>query len=308
MEELVRAALDLDKYSIARLISIFEDTRPAAAQSRVKILEQLSSSRRKAVFIGITGTPGAGKSTLTGELTTRIIRQKNDLAAAVLAIDPSSEISGGSILGDRTRVRFPLDEKRLFFRSQASDLELGGVGRHTFQVCRVLFRLFDIVFIETVGIGQSELEIQHVADRTYLVLQPMAGDQIQFMKAGIMEIPDVFVLNKADEARAAHRSLHALKASLAFARPGEEEIPVLKTSALTGEGVDELAEDILTNGRNLPMAEKEEYFFSRWVRDEFGRTGLRILNQGDGSSGFIKKSGSYDLAQKEFQTRFREWL
>src|SRR5690606_6958306 len=117
--------------------------------------------------IGITGTPGAGKSTLVGEMATRLVGADDHTAVAVLAVDPSSQISGGALLGDRTRVRFPAGEPRLFFRSQASDRELGGVSRTTFPVCRLLHRLFDVVFVETVGIGQSETEIQHVSDWTY---------------------------------------------------------------------------------------------------------------------------------------------
>ena len=117
----------------------------------------------------------------------------------MLAVDPSSQVSGGALLGDRTRMRFPPDERRLFFRSQASESDLGGLGPSTFQVCRLLTRLFDCVMIETVGIGQSEADIRHLADRVYLVLQPLGGDEVQFLKAGIIEVPHAFILNKCDE-------------------------------------------------------------------------------------------------------------
>ncbi|MCB1326183.1 MAG: protein kinase [Spirochaetales bacterium] len=310
--QLTERALAGDKWSIARLISLFEDPRPSAAEQRALVLASLRQDdrSRRAVFPGITGTPGSGKSTLLGRLALLLIQQDPEVRVAVVAIDPSSHVSGGSILGDRTRVQFPLDELRLFFRSQASDLELGGVSRTTFQVCRLLYFLFDFVFIETVGIGQNEIEIQHVADRIYLVLQPLGGDQVQFMKAGIMEIPDAFVLNKSDTGLAADQSFHALKASLSFSRPGEEDrIPIFRTSATTGSGVQELSADIVAADRKdfrRTMNEKEAYFFEKWVRDEYGRTGLRFLNQmRPGASAYLKKAGSFDEAQMQFHGEYR---
>ncbi len=304
LEETAERALELDKFSIARLITVFEDTRAETASERGRVLRHLDKSHPKhARFLGFTGTPGAGKSTLIGELALRYVGRNPSKAAAVLAIDPSSHVSGGALLGDRTRVRFPVGENRLYFRSQASDLELGGVGRATFQVCRLLARIFDTVFVETVGIGQNEIEIQHVADRVYLVLQPLAGDQIQFMKAGIMEIPDVFILNKSDEADAAERSYHSLRASLAFVRPGEQSAPILRTSARTGLGLDELIAELESPATEAPrrsMREKEIYYFEKWVRDEFGRKGLRKLAALGGAASFFTASSGFDEAQVRF--------
>jgi LAO/AO transport system kinase len=219
--EWIEAALDAHKFSIARLISLFEDQRPEAVPQRAAVLAALDTNprARRATFLGITGTPGAGKSTLTGQLARRMHAQRSDLRFAVLAVDPSSRFSGGALLGDRTRVRFATGDARLFFRSQASDTELGGLSPRSFQVCRLLYRLFDCVIIETVGIGQSEVDIRFLADRVYLVVQPMGGDEIQFLKAGIMEVPDEIVLNKCDAVDAARRSYQALKSSMALARP-----------------------------------------------------------------------------------------
>lgn len=314
-ESLTQKALELDKFSLGRLISIFEDPKPEAAQLREEILYDIESSgrSREAWLLGFTGSPGAGKSTLIGEVALRIITRDNEKSVAVLAVDPSSKVSGGSLLGDRTRVRFPAGEKRLFFRSQASDLELGGVSRHTFQVCRLLSHIFDYVFIETVGIGQSEIEIEFVADRIYLVLQPLSGDQIQFMKAGIMEIPDVFIINKCDEAEAAQKSYNSLKASLNLSRPyGELEPKIIKASALTGVGIDAILDDIFSLTRSLARnarGAKEEYFFEKWVRDEYGRIGLKILHTlCGGASSYIKETGSFDRSQAEFAKRFPELL
>lgn len=223
----------------------------------------------------------------------------------MLAIDPSSHVSGGALLGDRTRVRFPVDEDRLFFRSQASAGELGGMSPSTFQVARLLHYLFDLVLIETVGIGQNEIEIQKLADRVYLVLQPFAGDQVQFLKAGIMEIPQVFILNKCDEKDAARRSYHALKTSLEFARPGESDIHIFQTSALTGQGIDDVCRDLLEFRASVTDAEpllraRESRYFARWVQEEFGRHGLRFLDAKGGPDAFLLPSGGFDLAQDTF--------
>ncbi len=328
MRELVTKALAGDKYSIGKLISVFEDRRPESANRRGEILRELAErpDSKRGRFIGMTGTPGAGKSTLIGEIANRLVRlspeapgaqtsaQKTGAAGfnvAVLAIDPSSEVSGGAILGDRTRVNFALDEKRLFFRSQASDRELGGVSRSTFQVARLLYYLFDFVLIETVGIGQNEIEIQYVADRIYLVLQPLGGDGIQFMKAGIMEIPDVFVLNKSDAVEAAQQSYYALKAALSFVRPGEEDrVSIIKTSAITGLGLDEVSRNMAASRGDEPrrsMSEKEIFYFEKWVRDEYGRVGLRRLNsEHGGARAYIERhASSFDQAQAAFLSEYR---
>ncbi len=306
LEQVVHKAVALDKWSLGRLVSMFEDTRASAARDRKRVMEHLAgSARRTARFVGITGTPGSGKSTLIGALATRLAAGEGRPAVAVLAVDPSSHVSGGALLGDRTRVRFPADEARLFFRSQAAGGELGGVGRSTFQVCRVLEHLFDFVFIETVGIGQSEVEIQHVADRVYLVLQPLGGDQVQFMKAGIMEIPDAFILNKCDQTEAAERSYHQLVSSLGLARIDlANEARVHRVSAHTGAGIDEVVAELQGLSAGVGMASKVPYFFERWVRDEYGRIGTRFL----GARTAVQRlaaAGGFDEAQAVFDRDYR---
>jgi LAO/AO transport system kinase len=187
-EELVQRALGRDKLAVSTLVSLFEDQREAAIERRAFVFERLSALRggASAIMLGVTGTPGAGKSSLLARTTLELLAMDKELSFAVLAVDPSSHVSGGSLLGDRTRMRLPHDELRVFFRSQASATELGGLGPWSFQVARLLSLLFDCVLIETVGIGQSEADIRHLADRVYLVLQPLAGDEVQFFKAGIM--------------------------------------------------------------------------------------------------------------------------
>lgn len=316
--ELAEKALNGDRYAIAQLITLFEDTRPAAFEQRDAVMRffQQSGRSHRATFSGITGTPGVGKSTLVGEMALRFVAEDPDIRVAVLAVDPSSEVSGGALLGDRTRVRFPVDEERLYFRSQASDRELGGISRTTFSVCRLLYHLFDHVLIETVGIGQNEIEVQHIADRVYLVLQPLAGDQIQFMKAGIMEIPDAFVINKSDQTEPAKKTYYALKASLGFVRPGEDDLPIFRVSAMTGLGLDELGHDMRTARDRLLSSDadgvrsdaelyrKEVYYFEKWVRDEYGRHGLRRLRSMGGAGLYMDQHDGFDLARRSFADLF----
>jgi LAO/AO transport system ATPase len=320
----VEAALRLEKRALGRLVSLFEDPRPVAIPWRREALAAIAShpARRRARFVGITGTPGAGKSTLIGELALRLVSgappgqasgQASEMtdrpAVAVLAVDPSSPISGGALLGDRTRVRFPVGEPRLYFRSQASERELGGVSRATYPVCRLLGHLFDLVFVETVGIGQSEVEVKELADTTYLVLQPLGGDQIQFLKAGIMEIPDAIILNKCDEVEAARRTYHALRASLKLARPDAAEVAVFRTSAKSGEGLDALVA-ALSDSSDVPdatagrAAAREGHFFRRWVQAEYGRAGLGLLIQlagePDAAARYLAAAGGFEAAQIAF--------
>ncbi|MBV1880335.1 MAG: hypothetical protein KUG82_01820 [Pseudomonadales bacterium] len=292
--QLVKAA-NYEKWPLGQLISVFENTQEKAQQHRHDIVSHLernkSSFPKLATVCGFTGAPGAGKSTLLGELALTLLKQDKTLSIAILAVDPSSHISGGSFLGDRTRVSIPYGEKRLFFRSQASNLEFGGVSQNTYQVVRLLRHLFDFIFIETVGIGQSEIDIQQLSHHTCLVMQPLAGDQVQFMKAGIMEIPDTYIVNKCDENILAQRSLNLLKTSLRQAQIVEEGVaektPIFLTSAIKKIGLVELgihllaiAEKNKSSGGTDPSFEKSEtFFFHRWVMLGFGQFGLEFLNQ-----------------------------
>ncbi|MCB0921350.1 MAG: protein kinase [Actinobacteria bacterium] len=284
---------------MSKLVAVFEDTRPQAAARRAEILAELGPA--KATVLGITGTPGAGKSSLVARLVPTLLAE-SDLSVAVLAVDPASHASGGALLGDRTRTRFATGEKRAFFRSQSNAAELGGLAPTTFQVTRLLKRLFDVVIVETVGIGQSELDIRYLADHVYLVLQPLGGDEIQFLKAGIIEIPDSFILNKCDDP-ASGQSYYQLRSSLSLARPFDEELPPIhRTSARTGEGVDEVAAAMLSVAPRHTDDEREEYFFTRWVEDEWGATGRRYAEGRD------LLGAGFDAAQAEFAPGIVEWL
>ncbi len=273
----------------------------------LELLDEARGTRTTSPLIGLTGTPGSGKSTLLSRITVDLLDADADLSVAVIAVDPSSHVSGGALLGDRTRMRFAPDERRLFFRSQASATDLGGLGPMSFQVSRLLTRLFDCVLIETVGIGQSEADIRHLADRVYLVLQPLGGDEVQFLKAGIIEVPHAFIINKADEAGAT-TSFHQLRSSLWLSRPfDEEEPPVFLTSALTGAGVDELEHDLLSAIRGHgaessgSLSDREPYFFSRWVEEEWGRIGSEHLaRELGGAEQYLARRGGFDPAQLAF--------
>lgn len=307
-------ALAFHTLSIADLVAIFEDARLDAAERRAAVMAHLGAhpGRRHGRIIGFTGAPGSGKSTLIGRLVLAIAAAR-DLSVAVLAVDPSSQASGGSLLGDRVRVRLPVDRPQLYFRSQANENELGGLGPDTFQVCRLLHHLFDLVFVETVGIGQSEIDVRWLSDRMYLVLQPLSGDEVQLLKAGIMEVPDAIVVNKCDEAPAARRLLASLAAALPWSRPLGAEVPSLwRTSGATGEGLDALVADLLASlegeGRPGGLAAKEIHFFRRWVRLEWGRVGERLLEGALGGPAFLARAGSLDEAEVQFATAIRRAL
>jgi LAO/AO transport system kinase len=312
--DLAPRALAGEKRAIARLVSLFEDRRVRRAGERSAVLAALDASDgvRSAAIVGITGTPGAGKSTLTSELVRYARALEPELRVAIVAVDPSSHVSGGALLGDRTRMRLPPGDERVYFRSQASDTALGGLSPHTFQVCRLLHRLFDVIFVETVGIGQSEIDVRHLADRVYLVMQPLAGDEVQFLKAGIMEVPDEIVLNKCDEADAATRSYRALKSTLSLARPFDgDSIPIHRVSARTGMNVERLARRVLERARVDRVAslrDREEHHLARWVEDEWGRVGLRALTELGGPATLMAESGDFDGAQALFDRKLRERL
>jgi LAO/AO transport system kinase len=305
LAELVDRARARNKHAIARLVAVFEDTRPTGPARRAQVLELLAATapadRRAATVLGLTGTPGAGKSSLLARVVPRLLELDPALSVAVLAIDPASHVSRGALLGDRTRTRFGADD-RAYFRSQSNATELGGLAPTTFQVSRLLAELFDLVIVETVGIGQSELDVRHLADHVVLVLQPLGGDEIQFLKAGIIEVPDSFVLNKCDDP-AAGRSYYQLRSALALARPFDTHLPAIhRTSARTGEGIDELSAAILAivvAGRPAAAAERDTYFFERWIGQEWGAVGTRFAaSHPGGAAGLLAEAGGYDAAQE----------
>jgi LAO/AO transport system kinase len=205
----------------------------------------------RAHVVGVTGPPGAGKSMLLGELV-RAWRARGR-SVAVLAVDPSSRRSGGALLGDRARIPFDPDDGGVFIRSTAAAGRLGGLAPATRAAAHALAAAFDVVVVETVGVGQSETEVAEVADTVAVIVQPGSGDVLQFLKAGIMEIPDVLVVTKADlgeVALRARRDLHAALRSL-----GEREVPVVAVSSVSpSSGIDELVAALDAHRERLDVA------------------------------------------------------
>jgi LAO/AO transport system kinase len=235
MDDTVTTKLVLqgDRRALARLITAIESGDPAAE----KVAGELATSDLVARRIGITGPPGAGKSTLVNAMVAEL-RQRGE-TVAVLAVDPSSPITGGALLGDRIRMQDHVDDPGVYVRSMASRGHLGGLAPAAATTIAVLARAgFDVVLVETVGVGQSEIEVMDLVDLVVLVLEPGWGDQIQASKAGIIEISDVFVINKGD--RPGVDTVHrALLESLP-----DPQAPVLITTATTGQGVAALVDAV----------------------------------------------------------------
>ena len=232
--DLARRVRDGDRRSLARLITAIEAADPDA---ETVVTSLIDSTIPPAKRVGITGPPGAGKSTLVNAMVTDL-RSRGD-TVAVLAVDPSSPITGGALLGDRIRMQDHAGDTGVYVRSMAARGHLGGLSVAAGPAIAAMARAgFDLVLVETVGVGQSELEVMDHVDVVVLVLGPGWGDQIQADKAGIVEIADVFVVNKGDRpgVDTVHRAL--------LERLGGSGAPVLITTAITGEGVPELVEVI----------------------------------------------------------------
>lgn len=233
--DLVKRAQTGDPRAVARLISLVEDASPSLRE----VAERLSPHTGHAQIVGITGAPGVGKSTATSGLVTAL--RESGKRVGVLAVDPSSPFSGGALLGDRVRMQEHATDKDVYIRSMASRGHLGGLAWSTPQALRVLDAAgCDVVLVETVGVGQSEVEIAGLVDTTLVLLAPGMGDGIQAAKAGILEIGDVYVVNKADR-EGAHQVVRELRSMLSLgARPGAWRAPIVSTVAQTGEGIDDL--------------------------------------------------------------------
>jgi LAO/AO transport system kinase len=237
--DLVDRARKGDPRAVARLISHVEDGSPLLRE----VMAALTPYTGQAYVVGLTGSPGVGKSTSTSALVAAF--RKQGKRVGVLAVDPSSPFSGGALLGDRVRMQEHATDRDVYIRSMASRGHLGGLSATTPQAVRVLDAAgCDIVLIETVGVGQSEIEIASTADTSVVLLAPGMGDGIQAAKAGILEIGDVFVVNKADRdgADATARELGHMLALGESRAPGDWRPPILKTVAARAEGVDEFVE------------------------------------------------------------------
>ncbi len=237
-----------DRRQVAKTITLLESRRPDHARLAREVLEKLAPDSGRAVRVGITGPPGVGKSTLIEALGLELIA--NSHKVAVLAVDPSSPVSGGSILGDKTRMERLSHAEQAYIRPSPSGGTLGGVAHRTREAMLVCEAAgFDVVIVETVGVGQSEAEVASMVDFFLVMLQPGAGDELQGIKKGVLELADALVVNKADgETRqAALRTQGEYAQALRLLRPRSESwtTPVLAVSALEGEGLSELWAGVL---------------------------------------------------------------
>lgn len=275
------------KAALARALAALE--RAPESADTLALLDAAYTAPRARV-LGLTGPPGVGKSTLTGRLIAAF-RSRGE-RVGVIAVDPSSRRSGGALLGDRMRLLTDPEDAGVFVRSMAARDRLGGLAEITVAAKVLMRALFDTVLIETVGVGQSEVDVATAADTVIFCVQPASGDTLQFMKAGIIEIPDVAVVTKADLGDPARRALADLKSALSLAPCGGADVwPVaaLAVSASRGEGVDELVALLdrraawLAEGDRLERARRAQA--ETWVvealRARFGRHGLnRARGQG----------------------------
>jgi LAO/AO transport system kinase len=237
--KLVDKMLGGDRSALARLITMVESRHP----SILRILKEINSKTGSAYTIGITGPPGAGKSTLVNEIVQAF--RKKDKKIGVIAVDPSSPFTGGAVLGDRIRMQNHTLDDNVFIRSLGSRGSHGGLSRATKEIMK-LYDAFgmDYIIIETVGVGQTELDIIDLADTVLVILVPESGDSVQTMKAGLMEIGDIFIINKSDR-EGADRLSREIQFMISL-KPKENQwnIPVIQTCAHEGKGIDQVVKEI----------------------------------------------------------------
>jgi LAO/AO transport system kinase len=251
-----------DKRALARAITLIENDDPAGW----KLVREVFPRTGRARIVGLTGPPGVGKSTLIGALTAEM--RKTDRQVAVLSIDPSSPFTHGALLGDRIRLSDHFLDAGVFIRSMASRGALGGLSEATLQAALLMDASGkDDVFIETVGVGQAEIDIVDHGDTIVLVLMPGSGDSIQALKAGVMEIPDIIVVNKADHPMT-DTMIREIRGVLSLGPATSWRVPIVKTEAAKGEGVAELAERITEHREHIEAEGTLEERRARNLRNE----------------------------------------
>ncbi len=265
------------KAALARALAAIETE--ANSPSLAALLDE-ACANPKGHILGLTGTPGVGKSTLINALITRARAAGKTIA--VIAVDPSSKATGGALLGDRARMTTNPDDKGVFVRSMAARDRLGGISNETIAAAVLMRALYDRVIVETVGIGQSESDIAGIADTVLLCIQPGAGDSLQFMKAGVMELPDVVAVTKADLGASARRARADVEGALGLSAHGAWKAPVVTISATSGEGLADLEGEIEAHAAFLAedgrgarkQKEQEAAWVSEAIKARFGSEGL----------------------------------
>ncbi len=230
-----------DRYAAPAALNLIEDRSPPGRRESAALLAETSAralgGEAGAHLVGVTGPPGAGKSSLLSALVAHW--RRSGRSVAVLAVDPSSKRSGGSILGDRARIEHDPEDDGVLIRSTAAGRRLGGLAAPTREAAQVLACAFDVVVVETVGVGQSETDVAELCDTVAVVVQPASGDTLQFIKAGLMEVPDVLVVSKADLGAAAERAREDLRVALRVL--GAADTPVISASSVSPRsGIGEL--------------------------------------------------------------------
>jgi LAO/AO transport system kinase len=260
--ELAEPLLAGDKRALARAISLVEDDDPEGWA----LVREIYPQTGKAAIVGFTGPPGVGKSTLIGRLVANA--RSHDRDVAVLSIDPSSPFTQGALLGDRIRLTEHFLDPGVFIRSMASRGSLGGLSEATLQAALLMDASGkDEVYLETVGVGQAEVDIIDHADTVVLALMPGSGDSIQALKAGVMEIPDVIVVNKADHPLT-DTMVREIRGVLSLGPKTSWRVPIVRTQAATGEGVEELAERIAEHREHIQAEGTLEERRQRNLRNE----------------------------------------
>jgi LAO/AO transport system kinase len=280
--ELGRRLREGDRSAAPPALNLIEDRSPAGREATAALLAELSPTalggEAPAHLVGVTGPPGAGKSTLLSAL----VAEWRDAGrtVGVLAVDPSSKRSGGSLLGDRARIDHDPKDDGILIRSTAAGGRLGGLAAATREAADALAAAFDIVVVETVGVGQSETDVEEVCDTVAVVVQPASGDVLQFLKAGIMEVPDVLVVTKADLGDAARRARADLDQALAAL--GSSDVPVVAVSSLAPtSGIDELVAALDEHRERIDVAARRvrarRLSALREFAAEHGESALRSL-------------------------------
>ncbi|MGH2723878.1 MAG: methylmalonyl Co-A mutase-associated GTPase MeaB [Actinomycetota bacterium] len=288
VSQVVEGVLEGNRRAVARAISMVED----GSDGLPELIGGIYPGTGRAYTVGLTGSPGVGKSSLAADLVKAI--RGRERTVAVLAIDPTSPFTGGALLGDRLRMQAHATDEGVFIRSMATRGHLGGLALAAPEAVRVLDAAgSDVVLVETVGVGQAEVEVATAADTTLVVVAPGWGDAIQASKAGILEVADVFVVNKADK-DGATEAVRDLEAMLHLGPALEWKPPVVKTSTITGEGVDDLWEAIESHRKHLESTgELERRRRRRVLREVEEMVSVRLR---DRAADMLERGALEDLA------------
>lgn len=284
--ERVTAIRGGSRAALAQALNLLDDNRDTTREQAVALLGELEREApdKGGHLIGVTGPPGVGKSTLGAALISEWRRR--DHTVGVLAVDPSSPLSGGALLGDRLRMHATADDDGVFIRSLSSRGQYGGLSAQVWPMSLVMRTVFDIVLIETVGVGQREIDVSRLCDTTCFVAQPGSGDSVQSLKAGILEVPHILVVNKSDMGDIAARTVTEIAAALTAEHPdGQWQVPVLSTSATEGTGVAGLADLMAQHYQSLQaqhrLSARRRAYQAFWIysrlQEEFGSRGVGQL-------------------------------